>query len=206
MAIRFFAIAGCFFAAVFQLHSQGYIVPNGITIKPGGTTGAGSEIDVQGPTSHSGFNMEPLFGLPPNTFNFASFADEGVRAFFVNYNDPVSLQSIQTQNYTDLGSSGNPWTFKNGTPFYVGLYTGSNPWIYTDHGAIYTGIYQDPVFGWAELENKNGIIQMLGSGLEYGGGGIFAGTQNIIAIPEPSSCALFGAGFLFVALRRKRNG
>jgi hypothetical protein len=64
------------------------------------------------------------------------------------------------------------------------------------------GIYSDPLFGWAELENVNGTIELLDSALEYQGGGIYAGTENIIPAPEPSEFALGALGALLFGFRR----
>jgi hypothetical protein len=84
----------------------------------------------------------------------------------------------------------DPTVFEDGIPFYVGLYTGHFP---------QNGIYQDPVFGWALFVNNQGVIQMLDSALEYGGAGIYAGTQTII--PEPCTIAFFALGSLLLASR-----
>ena len=93
----------------------------------------------------------------------------------------------------------NTYIFDEGSPFYVGLYTGNV------QNAPPNGIYNDPLFGWAELENVNGAIELLDSALEYQGGGIYAGTQNIIQIPEPSVLGLFALGGLFLGLRRSKK-
>ena len=184
----------CCFSAIFRLHSQGYIVPNGVT-----SVGSPSYLFsvIQNPTSgdYTGFILKPQGA---NIFLFGVLADEGVRVFFVSPNDPVSLQPILSLNYTELGFAPN-YIFNEGDPFYVGLYTGYNPW---DSHGVYTGIYTDPVFGWAELENVGGTIQLLDSALEIQGGGIYAGTQTIIPAPEPSTFALAGLGGLLLAFRR----
>ena len=95
--------------------------------------------------------------------------------------------------YTELLYPGR-YVFDEGVPFYVGLYTGNQ------NDAPLNGIYRDPLFGWAELVNNQGLIQLLGSALEYGGGGIFAGTETII-VPEPSTFGVFGLGALFLGWR-----
>jgi hypothetical protein len=41
--------------------------------------------------------------------------------------------------------------------------------------------------------------------LEYGGAGIYAGTQNIIPVPEPSELALGALGALLLGFRRWLN-
>ena len=97
----------------------------------------------------------------------------------------------------------NSYTFNVGTPFYVGLYSGAS--IAPPFPPYPPYIYTDPVFGWAELENVNGTIEVLDSALEYQGGGIFAGTQNIIPTPEPGTLALLGAGAILMGLRLIRK-
>ena len=46
---------------------------------------------------------------------------------------------------------------------------------------------------------------MLGSALEYGGDGVYAGTQNIVPTPEPSEFALVALGTLLVGFGRRKN-
>jgi hypothetical protein len=137
----------------------------------------------------------PQNQTPPTIlFQFSPFADEGVRTFLVSSNQPISLQPILANSYTEL-TYPNSYVFGNGFIFYLAFYTGNT---YPQNG-----IYADPLFGWAEYVNNNGVIQMLNSALEYAGGGIYAGTQNII-VPEPSTFGLFGlAALLFVLCRRR---
>ena len=63
----------------------------------------------------------------------------------------------------------------------------------------------NPLFGWAELENVQGTIELLNSALEYQGGGIYAGTQTIIPTPEPSELALAALGTLLFGLWHRRK-
>ncbi len=193
--------ACCFFSASFQLPAQGYIVPNGVTIFPGNSTGAGSEIHViQNPTNgdYTGFNFTPQGA---STFLFNPFLDEGVRTFLVSFNDPISFQSIEAQDYTEL-TYPNGYSFAVGSPFYLAFYTGFDP--FDSHGN-YTGIYTNPVFGWGEFVNDQGVIQMLDSGLEIQGSGIYTGTLNIIPVPEPTTLALLATGAVVLALRWRRS-
>jgi hypothetical protein len=179
-------------ASVLQLYSQGYIVPGGVTIHPANTIYV-----LQNPTN-SNYTGFILHSQSANTFLFDPYLDEGVRTFLVSLGDPVSLQPILAQSYTEL-TYPNSYVFANGTPFYLGFYTGNT--------FPQNGIYSDPLFGWGKFVNSLGVIQMLDSALEYGGGGIFAGTQNIIAIPEPSVFALSALGALVLGwrvLRRRR--
>jgi hypothetical protein len=113
----------------------------------------------------------------------------------VSPNDPISLQPILSQSYAELLYP-NSYVFDEGSPFYVGLYTGNV------QSPPPNGIYGDPLFGWAELVNNNGIIQLLDSAMEYQGGGIFAGTQTIIPVPEPSTFSLAALGALLLGFRR----
>ena len=192
----------------FRLYSQGYIVPNGV-IYGGYIPGAGYQINViHDPTNmlYTGFGLIPQGKTPPstpftNTFAFNPIVDVGVRTFLVSSNDPISLTPILGGAYTEL-TYPNTYIFTNAVPFYLGFYTGNQNF------APPNGIYTDPLFGWAELVNNKGAIELLDGAIEYKGGGIFAGTQTIIA-PEPSSALLFlvGAGLFFArrALIRKRT-
>ena len=189
--LQYFIVLVCAFGTISRLHSQGYLVPDGVTYA-GYIPGAGSEIHViQNPANldYTGFF---LFSPGGDTFSVGVFLDGGVRVFLVSQNDPVSLPPILAQNYTELGSS----VFPDGIPFYVGLYTGL--------GYPQDGPYTNPLFGWAQLVNNNGVIELLDGALEYGGGGIYAGTQTIIPIPEPSVIVLAALGGLLFGFRRCR--
>jgi hypothetical protein len=190
--------------ALIQVHAQGYIVPNGVTFN--GFDGVGYSVFVtQNPSTgdYTGFDLNPVGETPPsspyvNTYLFNPIVDEGVRTFIVSANDAISLQPIMAGSYAEL-TYPNSYVFANGSTFYLGLYTGYNPW---DSHGNYTGIYTNPLFGWGRFRNNNGVIEMLSSALEYGGGGIFAGTQTIIPVPEPSAFALLGLSALLFGFRR----
>lgn len=182
--------------AILELHSQGYIVPNGVTYL--GFNGLGYETHVlQNPTNsdYTGFLLVPQGG---NAFSFDPFLDEGVRTFLVALNNPISLQPISAGSYTELTNPNN-YMFNDGVPFYLGFYTGPR---WTQLPPTNPITYDDPLFGWAKLVNNQGVIQLLDSALEYGGGGIYAGTQNIIPIPEPSVLGLFSLAALLFVRRR----
>ena len=189
--IKYAAILCCLALSIVQLHSQGHIVPNGVVdnLFPG-------EIDLNWPqqTQLNGFSLTPVGN---GTFAFSEPATIGVRVFLVSANDPISLQPIMAQTYTELLEPNN-YAFQAGVPFYVGLYSGASIAPPYPPQPPYT--YLDPVFGWAELENVNGTITLLNGALEYGGGGILAGTLTIV--PEPSSLALLGLGALLLVRRR----
>ncbi len=51
--------------------------------------------------------------------------------------------------------------------------------------------------------NNQGVIQLQEGALEYQGGGIYAGTQNIIPVPEPGAFGFLGLGVLVFGLRLK---
>jgi hypothetical protein len=175
--------------ATAESHSQGYIIPNGVTEIQ---TGSWPLFRVlQNPTNgdYTAFAFIPEVG---NTFSFSELLDEGVRVFLVEADDPISVQAIQSGSYMEFTSSGTA-TFQIGLPFYVGLYTGYG----------FTGTYTDPVFGWAQLVNNNGNVHLLDSALAANAPGIYAGTPTII--PEPSMFSLFGLGTLLLGWHFQRK-
>lgn len=192
-------ILGFVFGAVLQLHSQGYIVPNGIVSNYGGLFFPG-EIDVlhdpANPTSGSSYTGFIFRPQGPNTFRFDPVLDVGVRVFLVSLNDSISLQPILAHSYTEPLNP-NSYVFNSGSPFYVGLFTGNQNFAPPD------GIYTDPLFGWAKLVNNQGVIQLLDSALVYKAEGIYTGTFNII--PEPSSFALGILGAVLFGMCRRSS-
>jgi len=192
--------------------AQGVIVANGIVTNlfPG-------EIDLNWPgqTTINGFGFSPVgrtYGVYSNVFAFWEPVTVGVRVFLVSSNQPISLAAIRSSSYTEISDSANPALPANPTniinvnvPFLVGLYSGANFTQYYPPGNTIPVEYSDPVFGWAKLENINGSIQLLTGALEYKGGGIYAGTQNIIPIPEPDDLVLLAlcGGILAYVRRRK---
>jgi hypothetical protein len=190
--------------SLFRVSADGHIVPNGVVSNYGGFF-APEEISVlhnpnnpNAPGSYTGFLFEPQ--PTPNMFLFSPVVDIGVRVFFVSAGDPISQEALLGGNYPEL-ISGDIYSFT--TSFYVGLYTGNDP-TNPQPG----GIYNDPLFGWARLRNVNGSIQILSSALEYQGGGIIAGSQTILPVPEPGTLALAILGGLLVGifhLRKKLN-
>ena len=208
--MKFRATMACCLAATLQIQAQGYIIPIGVTYVGYSGLFNGYEIDViQNPTNsdYTGFALEPKGKTPPtvytNTFLFNLYLDEGVRVFLVNSNQPISLQPILSQSYPEL-TYPNGYVFTNGKSFYLGLYSGYNPYVVTNGTSVYTGIYERPVFGWGLFVNNQGVIQMLDSALEIEGGGIYAGTQTIISIPEPSVLGLSALGGILFYLRFRR--
>jgi hypothetical protein len=173
-------------------------VPNGVTYS---TAGLNAVIHVmQSPTNgdYTGFILRPEFFTPGSPyytgFSFGpGAADEGVRTFLASPNDPISLEPIQAGAYTEL-FSWHLYGFDPGVPFYLGFYTG-----HTNGGP--PGTYSDPVFGWGEFLNDQGVIEMLDAALEVGGGGIYVGTQTIIPIPEPGILGLSACGALTLGWR-----
>ena len=196
-------VFGLALAATAPVYSQGHILPNGITYS---SAGLSAVVHVmQSPTNgdYTGFILRPQFKTPGSPyytiFSFDPGApDEGVRTFFVSQNDPRSFAPILAGAFTELGL-GNYYGFEPGVPFYLGFYT--------DHtNGAPSGAYSDPVFGWGEFVNNEGVIQMLDAALEVEGGGIYVGTQTIIPIPEPSTFSLSACGALILGCRfRKLN-
>ena len=192
--------AAMFITAATVGLSQGYIVPNGVM-----TNLFGGEIDLSWPqeTQINGFSFTPVGKQRPtaftNVFGFDEPVTIGVRVFLVQSNDAFSLEPILSQSWTELTGQNN-YVCRAKTPFYVGLYSGASfapP--YPPYPPFY---YLDPVFGWAELENVGGTIVLLNNALEYGGAGIYIGTQKIIPVPEPGILSMTGLGALAFAWYR----
>jgi hypothetical protein len=192
--MKAFCIVSCSLALVFQMHAQGYLVQNGVTFVPGNLP---ETRVLQNPTNgdYSGFLWQ---SQGANSFAYLPLLNFGVRTFLVSPNDPVAFGPISAGAYTEVKNSGS-YVFANGTPFYLGFYAG---YYDTQHPSDH---YPDPLFGWGEFVNNSGTISMLGSALEYGGGGILAGTLNILPVPEPSAIALLVTGVSVVLLRRRRK-
>lgn len=200
-----FFLLGVALATAIPAHPQGYILPNGVTYSSGGLNAV---IHVQrSPTNsdYTGVILRPQFktpGSPYSTiFSFDPVApDEGVRTFFVSQNDPMSLEPIRAGSYSEL-TFGSFYGFDPDVPFYLGFYTGHT------NGAP-AGEYTNPVFGWGQFVNNQGVIQMLDAALVVEGGGIYVGTQTIIPIPEPGilSLSAFGAMILGWRFRRLNSG
>lgn len=188
--------------APLLLCAQGYIVANGVV-----TNLFAGEIDMNWPqeTQINGFLLTPAGKKPPtgitNIFSFDEPVTIGVRVFLTQSNDAFSLQPILSQSWMELTWPGN-YVFQGGSPFYVGLYSGAN--IAPPYPPYPPYTYLDPVFGWAELENVRGTIVLLNSAVEYGGAGIYVGTQNIISAPEPDALGLAAlAALMFRFLGRR---
>lgn len=204
-SLRYLFVLGIAFAAAIKAHAQGYILPNGVTYS---SAGLNAVIHVQqSPTNsdYTGFILRPQFKTPGSPYyTIFSFdpgvPDEGVRTFFVSQNDPMSLEPIRASSYSEL-AFGSYYGFDPDVPFYLGFYTGHT------NGAP-AGEYTNPVFGWGQFVNNQGVIQMLDAALVVEGGGIYVGTQTIIPIPEPGVLCLsaFGAMILGWRFRRFSSG
>ena len=79
--LKLLVLEGWLFIAVFQIHAQGYIIPNGVSYA-GPFLGSGYGINVvHNPTNFAstGFILDPLGKTPPtiytNTFRFDSIVD-----------------------------------------------------------------------------------------------------------------------------------
>ena len=189
--------------AIHQICAQGYIVPNGVfIISPPEISVVHNPASPTNGGSYTGFTLDPKGMTPPtvyiNTFLFDPIVDIGVRVFLVASNDAMSLQPILAHSYTELVPT--TYVFNSGQPFYVGLYTGNVQTAPPD------GIYNDPLFGWAELVNNRGVIELLDGALAYKADGIYVGTRNIIGgVPEPSAFGLSALGALLLGWRVLRR-
>jgi hypothetical protein len=160
----------------------GSIVPAGITASRWAGSGPGRlELHViQNPSDgdYTCFMFEPQ---GRDTFDFNYCLDEGVRAFLVPSNAPISLPPILQGNYPELKGR---QAFEPKIPFYVGFYTGRA--ILTNGlPAFGLGIYTNAVFGWGKFVTRDDVMELLDSALEYGGAGIYAGTHTIISAKSP---------------------
>src|SRR5262245_61936061 len=101
-------------------HSIEYIVPGGITAFHGPLPVQLEVHVIQNPANgdYTCFLFEPQ---GRDTFRFNWCVDEGVRAFLVPSNAPISLQTILQGKYPELKL---PQAFAPDVPFYVGFYTG----------------------------------------------------------------------------------
>lgn len=171
-------------------NAQAFIVTNGVTMQPNNGV-----FVIQDPLDgdYTGFFLQ---SQNPSNFLFSPLLDEGVRVFQVGLNDPITTQSILAPSFSEL-TFPNIYDYRNGTSFYLGFYTGNSFPV--------NGIYDDPLFGWGRFRNNNGTIQLLDSALAYGGGGIIAGTQTILPVPEPSAFVLGGVGLLLAGFCRWRT-
>jgi hypothetical protein len=160
----------------------GYLVPGGITALRGigpGPGRLGVEI-IQKPSDgdYTCFMFEPQ---GRNTFDLGYCLDEGVRAFLVPSNAPISLPTILEGNYPELKGR---YAFEPEIPFYVAFYTGRAV-LTNGVPAFGLGIYTNAVFGWGKFVTRDDVMEMLDSALEYGGAGIYAGTHTIISAESP---------------------
>jgi hypothetical protein len=161
--------------------SSAFIVPAGITALRHGLTPGELEIHViQDPATGD----DTCMSFQPqgrDTFGFSYCLDEGVRAFLVSSNAPLSEQTILQGNYPRLQQN---QAFEPGIPFYVGFYTGRG------FGSTYT----NAVFGWGKFVTSDDVVELLDSALEYGGAGIYAGTQTIIPSQETAALNFVSSG------------
>jgi hypothetical protein len=182
------------FAPGELVFAQGYLVPNGVTFGPPSPWPYTFTV-VRNPSN--GWTTAFGFSGGPVLFRYDSIVDVGVRVFQVQFSEPISQAAIQANAYPEFTYPG-PYTLTNNQSFYVGIYTGA------DTAAPLDGIYKDPLFGWARIRNRDGVLELLSSALSYQTQGIYAGTQNFVA-PEPNAAPLCLLGALVGLLRPTRK-
>ena len=112
--------------------------------------------------------------------------------FLHGVSDPVSGEYDIHADETVLG------TFESTFRFYLGFATTVN------FEENWDGTFdQHAYFGWAQFEWNNGTLSLVDSAINTEGGGIYAGTDRVTAVPEPSSGLLFCVGIAFLLHRRK---
>ena len=117
--------------------SQSYIAPGGITEHEWQGGGGGLDVRaIQAPTNldYCFAFLPEGFPLPAQTSNASTFnvcLDEGVRAFLVASNDPISLQPLMESRYTELRVGENR-VFQPGVSVCAGFYTGFGVFRFTN--------------------------------------------------------------------------
>lgn len=106
-----------------------------------------------------------------------SFLDEGASVFLVMPNDHFSEANIQNGNFTEL-IVGNEYSFPGGdffeSRFFLGIRT---PALGVDSE------WFEPAYGWAEIQNFDGVFSLLDHAMAYSSNGIIVNTVDTIMSP-----------------------
>jgi hypothetical protein len=203
MKTKWWQVVFLLIAAVTGARSQGILVPNGVTFAGSAFGPASYGIKVaHNPTGSetTGFGLAPIGITGPssftNTFGFDPLVDVGVRVFITSFGQAITADTLLSGGMTEL-TPGTNFLLNNRAPVYLALYTGNENFNPPN------GVYSDPLFGWAFVEEFQGVVSLISGAIEYGGAGIDAGTQTIIEpTPEPGTLALAGMGGLLLGWRR----
>ena len=105
--------------------------------------------------------------------------DEGSDWYLVGAGDTFSSASIANGDHEAIFTLDTDVAVLVGdTTFYLGVNTGLG--FGTDPNIFSPG---RDVFGWVQLQNNQGNLEVIGSAVVYGGTGVIVGTST--AIPEP---------------------
>ena len=154
--------------------------------------------DPSGGRDFTGFSFTPNF----DEFEFqGSFIDEGVSVFLVEENDVFSEFNILGGDFTEL-TFGAQITLDPG--FSVGMIT-VEPTLFlgvrTPALGVNFGSFE-PAYGWIEVQNLAGNLQVVDHAIAFGAEGIIVNT--LIAVPEPSGVLLIAIGFVGISTLRRR--
>jgi len=166
-------------------------------------------------------NTTPLTFI--NRQNSVGTGNAGIDAYYVNFGDEFTLNSIQSGSTIPIMSSGAMPTYPDiqyDTKFYLPDFSTEFTGINSESGTFYLGINSGisslinpingkadrSIFGWAKFAYNPTSLTMLESAITYDQRGIFIGTLNTVSsVPEPTSTAMFAIGLMgLIGFRRYR--
>lgn len=175
-------------------HAQGKILPAGIWDTGMGYIGV-CFLRPENPNFDEEFTGFAFLGGT----SYDILLNGGIRTFYASKDDVFTLNSIQSGTFTELNPYGDPNSPLKGE-FYLAIYSG-----YPNYGNPEDPYFQDPLYGWALLNNDGKSVSLVDSALGYGADGIIVGTT--VMVPEPGTLALWGlgAGLLTMCIRHRRS-